>query len=122
MITNHNNNPTNTTAACTLDAIYLRPSGNIQASHDLLDLNSGRVITGSRVIDFPITDLIVKTVKNMARDQQMTTLKLNWQSLFHVMCMISAKNIVNGFNFGPQFMFERVLQEFGEKGKEVSLK
>ena len=42
---NHETNPTNTNAPRTLDAIYLHPTDNIQGGHELMDLNSGRIIT-----------------------------------------------------------------------------
>ena len=42
---NHETNPTNTNALRTLDAIYLCPMDNIQGGHELMDLNSGQVIT-----------------------------------------------------------------------------
>jgi hypothetical protein len=42
---NNENKPTNTNAPRTLDAIYLRPAQNIQGGHELMDLNSGALIT-----------------------------------------------------------------------------
>ena len=53
-----NNEPTftNSNAPHTLDAIYLRPTQNLQGGHELMDLNSGKLITRSRVTDIPITD------------------------------------------------------------------
>ena len=41
----HETNPTNTNAPRTIDAIYLCPLNNIQGGHELMDLNSGKLIT-----------------------------------------------------------------------------
>ena len=52
---NPETNPTNTNALRTLDAIYLHLMDNIQRGHELMDLNSGRVITRQKVTEILVT-------------------------------------------------------------------
>ncbi|MGC8553854.1 MAG: hypothetical protein ACP5O7_13515, partial [Phycisphaerae bacterium] len=70
------NNPKNTNAPRTIDAIYLRPVDNIQGGHELMDLNSGRLITRPRAVEIPITNLVIKAVEAMAEEQGIKSLKL----------------------------------------------
>ncbi|MGC8532988.1 MAG: hypothetical protein ACP5M1_13215, partial [Acidiphilium sp.] len=49
------NNPNDTNALRTIDAIYLPPMDNIQGRHELMDLNSGHLITCPRVFEIPST-------------------------------------------------------------------
>jgi len=42
---NHEHFPKNDQTAHTLDCIYLRPCNNLQGGHELMDLNSGHIIT-----------------------------------------------------------------------------
>ncbi len=70
------NNPKNTNAPRTIDAIYLRPVENIQGGHELMDLDSGRLITRPRVVEVPITNLVIKAVEAMAEEQGIKSLKL----------------------------------------------
>jgi hypothetical protein len=72
---NHETNQTNSNAARTFDAIYLRPALNMQGGHKLYDLNSGRVITRARVAQIPITDVVIKAIEHIAKDQGFKTLK-----------------------------------------------
>ncbi|MGC8538238.1 MAG: hypothetical protein ACP5MZ_04665, partial [Candidatus Micrarchaeia archaeon] len=60
----------------TIDAIYLRPVDNIQGGHELMDLNSGRLITRPRVVEIPITNLVIEAVESMAEEQGIKSLKL----------------------------------------------
>ena len=73
---NQDNNPTNDNRARTLDAIYLRPTNNEQGGHELMDLNSGLVITRNRCWEIPVTDLVIRAVEYMAEKQGIKTLKL----------------------------------------------
>ena len=73
---NHKPNPNNTTAPRTLDAIYLQPTGNLQGVHELIDLNSGRLITRARVTLIPITENVIKAVNAMAEEQGIKDLKI----------------------------------------------
>jgi hypothetical protein len=54
--------PSNTTAPCTLDCIYLRYSDNEQGGHDLLHLQTNRMIIRRRITPVPITPVIIKQV------------------------------------------------------------
>jgi hypothetical protein len=72
---NHETNQTNSNAARKLDAIYLHPALNMQGGHELLDLNSGRVITRARVAKIPVTDVVIKAIEQIAKDQGFKTLK-----------------------------------------------
>jgi hypothetical protein len=72
---NNEPNPTNTNAP-TIDCIYLRPFPNLQGGHDLINLKTGRVITRRRVTEFPVTELVIQAVENMAHEQGLTTLKI----------------------------------------------
>jgi hypothetical protein len=74
---NHETNQTNLNAARTIDTIYLCPVINMQGGHELLDLNSGRVITCAQVTQIwaPITDVVIKAMEQIAEDQGFKTLK-----------------------------------------------
>jgi hypothetical protein len=73
---NQENDPTNTQAPRTIDAIYLRLMTNKQGGHELMNLHTGQVITGNTIWERPLTDLVIRTVETMAADQGITTLKL----------------------------------------------
>lgn len=70
------NSPKNTNAPRTIDAIYLRPKKNIQGGHELMDLNSGRLITRPKVWEVPVTQNVIKAVEAMAEEQGIKSLKL----------------------------------------------
>ena len=72
---NHESNRTNSNATRTLDAIYLRPAQNQQGGHELMDLNSGQVITRNIVHEIPVTDVVIKAVETMAYDQGFKSMK-----------------------------------------------
>ena len=58
-------------------AFYGPVPGNIQGGHELMDLNSGRLITRPRVWEIPITDIVIQAVEQMGEDQGIKSLKLN---------------------------------------------
>ena len=62
----HESEPTNDNTAHTIDCIYLRPCTNLQGGHELMDLNSGRVITRCKVTEIPITKDVIDAVECMA--------------------------------------------------------
>jgi hypothetical protein len=66
---NHEMNQTNSNAAQTIDAIYLRPALNMQGGLELYDLILNRVITQARVSQIPVTDVVIKAIKKIAEDQ-----------------------------------------------------
>jgi hypothetical protein len=82
---NHKTNQTNSNAAWTLDAIYLRPALNMQGGHELYDLNSNRVITQARVTQIPVTNVVIKAIEQIAEDQGFKTLKFKNRkgAIFH---------------------------------------
>jgi hypothetical protein len=69
----------------TLDAIYLRPAINMQGGHELYDLKSNRVITRARVTQIPVTNVVIKAIERIAKDQGFKTLKFKNQKgpIFH---------------------------------------
>jgi hypothetical protein len=73
---NQENNPTNTLAPRTINAIYLRPMTNIQGGHELMTIHTGQVITRNTVWERPVTDLLIRAVETMAEEQGIKTLKL----------------------------------------------
>jgi hypothetical protein len=82
---NHETNQTNSNPSQMLDAIYLRPVNSMQGGHELYDLNLGRVITGARVTQIPITDVAIQAIKRIAEDQGFKSLKFKNQkgAIFH---------------------------------------
>ena len=73
---NHELEPLNSNAPRMLDAIYLHATNTIQGGHELMDLNSGSVITHHRKLtEIPITTLVIKAVKTMAKCQGFKSLK-----------------------------------------------
>ncbi len=70
------NDPTNTNAPRTLDAIYLRPMMNKQGGHELMHLQTGKLIKRHSVKVVPMTELVIKAVEQMAAEQKMTGLKI----------------------------------------------
>ncbi|MGC9176782.1 MAG: hypothetical protein ACP5F1_06890 [Thermoplasmata archaeon] len=91
------NNPKNTNAPRTIDAIYLRPVDNIQGGHELMDLNSGRLITLPRVVEIPITNLVIKAVESMAEEQGIKSLKLqnHRKTIFYPADWIAGVDYIN---------------------------
>jgi hypothetical protein len=72
---NHESTRTSSNTTRMLDAIYLRPAQNQQGGHELMDLNSGQLITRNIVHKIPVTDVVIKAVEAMANAQGLTTLK-----------------------------------------------
>mgnify|MGYP002176679840 FL=1 len=72
---NHETTKTNSNVNRTLDAIYLRPAQNQQGGHELMDLNSGKLITRNIVHTIPVTDVVIKAVEAMAFTQGFKDLK-----------------------------------------------
>lgn len=65
----------NTNRPRTINSIYLRLERNIQGGHELMDLQTGRVIVSSRVTEIPVTDMVIKYVEQMDEDKGITSLK-----------------------------------------------
>ena len=75
VLANHEDKPYNTPKARMIDAIYLRPSNNIQGGHDLMDLHTGQLITRQVIKNMPVTDAIIRAVEGMAEKQGFKSLK-----------------------------------------------
>ena len=73
---NQENDPTNTQAPRTIDAIYLRPMNNKQGGHELMNLRTGLMITRNKIHERPLTDLVIRAIETMADQQGIKTLKL----------------------------------------------
>ena len=65
------NNPTNTTAPRTIGCIYLRSLDTYQGGHELLNLNTNKIITRSKVINIPITQQVIERVEYIANKEGM---------------------------------------------------
>jgi hypothetical protein len=76
----HESPKTSSNVTRTLDAIYLRPAQNQQGGHELMDLNSGQLISRNIVHEIPVTDVVIKAVKNMAYQQGFKSLKFKNQN------------------------------------------
>jgi hypothetical protein len=72
---NHESTKTSSNVTRTLEAIYLRPAQNQQGGHELMDLSSGQLISMNIVHEIPVTDVVIKAVKNMAYQQGFKSLK-----------------------------------------------
>jgi hypothetical protein len=55
--------------------IYLRPAHNQQGGHELMDLNSGQLISRIIVHEIPVTNFVIMVVENMAYQQGFKSLK-----------------------------------------------
>jgi hypothetical protein len=72
---NHESTKTSSNVTRTLDTIYLCPAQNQQGGHELMDLNSGQLITRSIVHEISVTNVVIKAVENMAYQQGFKSLK-----------------------------------------------
>jgi hypothetical protein len=77
---NHESTKTSSNVTRTLDAIDLRPAQNQQGGHELMDLNSGQLISRNIVHEIPVTDVVIKAVENMAYQQGFKSLKFKNQN------------------------------------------
>ena len=58
----------------TIDAIYLRALP--KTGHELMNLETGDLITRARIWEVPITSMVIKAVEEMAYKQGIKTLKI----------------------------------------------
>jgi hypothetical protein len=72
---NHESTKTSSNVTRTLDSIYLHPAQNQQGGHELIDLNSGQLISRNIVHEIQVTDVLIKAVENMACQQGFKSLK-----------------------------------------------
>ena len=73
---NQDNLPTNTNAPRTIDAIYLRPCWDCQGGHELMNLETGELVTRQYVTPILITNTVIKVVEAMAEAQGVKSLKI----------------------------------------------
>ena len=73
---NQENKHTNRNHPRTLDAIYLRPEQTARGGHEVMDLNTGKVITRQVVKEVPITTVVIKAVEALARKDDVKSLKI----------------------------------------------
>jgi hypothetical protein len=73
--------PTNTQFPRTIDCIYLRYVDSHQGGHEIMDLQTGRVIKRRTVTHVPITTAVIEVVHSMAtRDGMLDGIKLTTKS------------------------------------------
>jgi hypothetical protein len=91
---NHESTKTSSNVTRILDAIYLCPAQNIQGGHELMDLNSGQLITRNIVHKIPKTNLVIKAAGNMAYQQAFKSLKLSAMMLIGLQEWITTTMII----------------------------
>ena len=72
----HESTPKNTNAPRTLDCIHLRATQNKQRGYELMDLNTGKLITRPRVWQMPATQLVIQRVEELGDKDGIKSLKL----------------------------------------------
>ena len=72
---NHESKKTSLNVTRTLDAIYLHSAQNQQGGHELINLNSGQLISRNILHEIPVTHVVIKAVKRMAYNQGFKSLK-----------------------------------------------
>jgi len=60
----------------TLDTLFLAPMKNKQGGYVMLNLAINKEVTSTRITQVPITDLVVRTVEELAAQDGMTPLKI----------------------------------------------
>jgi hypothetical protein len=77
----------------------------MQGGHELLDLNSGRVITCARVAQIPVTDVVIKAIEQIAEDQGFKTLKFKNQkgTIYHDADWIAGVDYDENIQQQPQY-------------------
>jgi len=60
----------------TLDTLFLTPMKNKQGGYVMLNLATNKEITSTRITQVPITDLVIRTVEELAAQDGMTPLKI----------------------------------------------
>ena len=71
----HESNPLNTSMSRTRDGNLPTPKTTTFRAHEVMDLNTGRVITCRKVTEIPVTDVVIKAVEAMAHNQGFKNLK-----------------------------------------------
>ena len=84
----HENYPTNTQQQRTVCGIYLRPVVNGMGSHEIMNLETGRVNKVIKVTELPITDHVIAVVNAMAEDQGIKKLKIESRKKYPCILLI----------------------------------
>ena len=79
----------------TLDTLFLRPMPNKQGGYMMLNLTTNKEITSNRITQVPITDLVIRTVKELAVQDGMTPLKIENRTC----TMICNNNMLPGIDY-----------------------
>ena len=58
-----------------LDVIYLRPLSELQGGHEVLHLATGRVINRPKFTPVVMTEMVIRRVENMAKEQGLKSCK-----------------------------------------------
>ena len=66
----------NSQAPHTIDAIYLRPLPGLTNGHRVMNLASGQPLTATKVTELPVTEHVIKSVENLAEEQDIKSLKV----------------------------------------------
>ena len=75
-IASHENKPNkNDPRQRDLDTIYLRPLSDLQGGHEVLHLATGRVINRPKFTPVIMTEMVIKRVEDMAKDQGLKSCK-----------------------------------------------
>ena len=61
------NDPKNTNRPRTFNGMYLYPVPNFQGGHQIMDLQTGQLITIPKVVNIPITDVMINNVEKWRR-------------------------------------------------------
>ena len=72
----YGNDPNNTNSPRSLDGIYLFPAPNLQSDHQIMDLRRVPFITRYKVVQIPITYVVINAVEGMAEEQVFESLKI----------------------------------------------
>ena len=87
-------NPTNTTNLRTIECIFLKTLDNIQAGFQLLNLNTGKIITRRKIFEIPVTQTIIDRVEELAKIDGIT-LDLTFKNQKGKFITDNDKNILN---------------------------
>jgi hypothetical protein len=115
----HESTKTSSNITRTFDAIYLRPAQNQQGGHELMDLNSGQLISRNIVHEIPVTDAVIKAVENMAYHQGFKSLKFKNRNgvIYHDADWIAGVDYDNPDDYDPNDI-ENEDEEYDNKEDE----
>jgi hypothetical protein len=74
----------NTPATRALDAIYLRPSTNLQGGHEVMDLYTGKKATRGFVTQLPVTRSVIQQVDALGARQGIKSFKVQSKTGIHL--------------------------------------